>query len=364
VAFSKKILGLAVGAALSERAERLRHAWHKVRRARSARPSIEFFYEPGDPYSELTRDVLSQALEAARGNGPELRAWSVPEMDSAVDPRPELRRDYAVRDVAALRRRLELDDVTRHSAVAGSGAERRRELGHYAGGMIYFEGEWYWGVDRLAHLSERLATEGVALPVPGRRDPGERTAARDIEFFFSFRSPYSYLALERLPEIAVRRGARIMVRPVLPMVMRGLPVPREKRLYILMDSAREARRHGIPFGRACDPVGVGIERCMALWRWARQQDRELDFLRSAARGIWSELRDVASDRDLARVVERAGLSWTAARHELRNDAWRAEVEANREALEALGLWGVPSFRVGEFSAWGQDRLDWVDGWLA
>ena len=29
-----------------------------------------------------------------------------------------------------------------------------------------------------------------------------------------------------------------------------------------------------------------------------------------------------------------------------------------EKMTELGLWGVPSFRVGEVSAWGQDRL-WV-----
>ena len=41
-----------------------------------------------------------------------------------------------------------------------------------------------------------------------------------------------------------------------------------------------------------------------------------------------------------------------------NEDWRPIAEANRQEMMALGLWGVPSFRVGETSAWGQDRL-WV-----
>ena len=51
---------------------------------------------------------------------------------------------------------------------------------------------------------------------------------------------------------------------VLPMVMRGLPVPRPKRLYIVHDAAREARLHSTPFGRFNDPVGRPTERGLAI----------------------------------------------------------------------------------------------------
>jgi 2-hydroxychromene-2-carboxylate isomerase len=55
-------------------------------------------------------------------------------------------------------------------------------------------------------------------------------------------------------------------------------------------------------------------------------------------------------------VEAAGLDWATARRELANAAWRTEAEANRAEMMARGVWGVPSFRVGEITVWGQDRL--------
>jgi 2-hydroxychromene-2-carboxylate isomerase len=39
-----------------------------------------------------------------------------------------------------------------------------------------------------------------------------------------------------------------------------------------------------------------------------------------------------------------------------DDGWRTEVENNRLAMFADDLWGVPSFRFGQLSTWGQDRL--------
>ena len=64
------------------------------------------------------------------------------------------------------------------------------------------------------------------------------------------------------------------------------------------------------------------------------------------------------DRPLRRVVEAAGLDWQKARQALENDSWRKQAEANRAAMTAMGLWGVPSWRIGEVALWGQDR-DWL-----
>jgi 2-hydroxychromene-2-carboxylate isomerase len=77
---------------------------------------------------------------------------------------------------------------------------------------------------------------------------------------------------------------------------------------------------------------------------------------SFMQGVWAEGLDAGSDRGLRKIVVRAGLSWDAARSALKDDAWRAVAEANRVEMFGLGLWGVPSFRVGDTAVWGQDRL--------
>lgn len=260
-------------------------------------------------------------------------------------------------------------------AAVAAGSEERRRLGHYLGGMFHYGGEWYWGADRLAHLEERLQGLGLArdgaraplvappsfagLPVP--EAPGGEPFVLDV--FASLRSPYSYLALERVLALPRRLPVEIALRPVLPMVMRGLPVPAVKRFYILLDTRREAARAGLPFGRVCDPVGRPVERAFSLYPWARAQGRAGELLASFLRAAFAEGVDTGSDPGLRRVVERAGLSWPEALGHLdRDTGWRDELEANRRELFALGLWGVPSFRLrgraGEpdFATWGQDRL--------
>jgi 2-hydroxychromene-2-carboxylate isomerase len=74
------------------------------------------------------------------------------------------------------------------------------------------------------------------------------------------------------------------------------------------------------------------------------------------RGVWAEGIDAGSDRGLRNIVERAGLPWNEARAALNGEAWRQTAEDNRAEMFALGLWGVPSFRVRDTAVWGQDRL--------
>ena len=174
----------------------------------------------------------------------------------------------------------------------------------------------------------------------------------------SFRSPYTYIAAERIKALADAYGAELSLRFVLPMVMRGLPVPAAKRRYILQDATREARRTGVPFGRINDPLGKPVERGYSLLPWAINAGRGFEYSLSFMRAVWSEGIDAGSNKGLRQIVERAELDWASARQLIGNDDWRAEAEANRQEMMDLGLWGVPSFRVGNTATWGQDRL-WV-----
>ena len=171
--------------------------------------------------------------------------------------------------------------------------------------------------------------------------------------------------MDRVLALPKRLPVDLVLRPVLPMVMRGLPVPRPKQLYITLDTKREAEDAGVAFGRVCDPVGRPVERCFSLYPWAKQQGRAGELLRSFTQAAFAEGEDTGTDAGLRLVVERAGLAWRrsdAAHLDPAVQGWQPQLEANRERLFALGLWGVPSFcllgRPGEtdYSTWGQDRL--------
>jgi 2-hydroxychromene-2-carboxylate isomerase len=81
-------------------------------------------------------------------------------------------------------------------------------------------------------------------------------------------------------------------------------------------------------------------------------------------GIWSEARDVAHVPDLVFLAERVGISETEVRAAIEDRSWKEKGKANREALTDLGLWGVPSIRIGDYSTWGQDRIPILEAEIA
>ena len=198
-------------------------------------------------------------------------------------------------------------------------------------------------------------------------DPVVRSGELTLEIFASLRSPYSAIGFQPAIDLARGTGVPHIVRPVLPMVMRGVPVPFVKAKYILLDTHREAEHLNMPFGRIFDPIGEPVRRGCSLWPWARDQGRGDSFVASFLRAAFCEGIDTGSEAGLRRVVERSRLDWGEAQQHLDEPGWESELEVNRLAMiEELGSWGVPSFRlsgpVGEpdLCVWGQDRL-WLVG---
>lgn len=392
------------------------------RRLRAAQPALHYFHQADDPYSHLAVQMLKPLAERY-GLAVEVSLVTAP--DEAAAPEYGLLKDYAVRDAirvareygvtfpagasrpdekeiarvnallaaalrkgdfaalaveagralwagdtAALAKLVEVHGVasTRETArTLKRGTAKRKKLGHYLSGMFYFEGEWYWGIDRLNHLEERLAEAGFDRaagtpmlapyrdmklgPVP------EGTHRPVIDFWFSFRSPYSWIAVPRMVKLAHHYKAELRMRFVLPMVMRGLPVPRTKRFYIVLDTKREAELVGLPFGRVVDSVGAGAARALAVMHHAIPLGKGEIFAELGCRAVFADGIDIASDEGLLDVAKRAGLEGDVVKEALADSSWEQAVEENRKALFDAGLWGVPSFRVDGMPAhWGQDRF--------
>lgn len=271
----------------------------------------------------------------------------------------------------ALADRYPPTDEAAANALLAQGAKRRAALGHYSGAMFHYGKAWYWGVDRLYHLENRLIELGARASSDGLlsarpmietgpyRDDGSLT----LEIYPSVRSPYTAVGFDKAVELARTTGVKLVARPVLPMVMRGVPATRAKGVYIFSDAAREARAQGQPdWGRVYDPIGEPVRRCYSLYPWAAAQDRGVELLSAFMRAAFREGVNTNNDAGLRHVVETAGLSWAEARGIVDNDDWQDEIEANRLAMYDFGLWGVPSFRLldpgGEtlLRVWGQDRL--------
>jgi len=263
------------------------------------------------------------------------------------------------------------DPDTVERAIEG-GNEHREKLGHYLGATFHYAGEWYWGIERLVYLEDRLEELGAirdagAARLVERNIPDKLPAVRDprelsLEFYPSLRSPYTAISFEPVAALIRNYGVELVLRPVLPMVMRGLPVPPSKSRYIVKDTKREAERAGISFGVVADPVGRPVELGYSLYAHACEQGKGFEFLHAFAHLAFAAGVDLGEEAGLKQACERAGLDWSEARPHLGNEDWRELLEANRLALLERGLWGVPSFRllgpggVELLATWGQDRI--------
>lgn len=270
-------------------------------------------------------------------------------------------------------------DNTNHTPSAinalAAGNTLRTRLGHYQGAMFYFDGEWYWGLDRLHLLEARLQKEGFRAanleftsPVPPDANFSQRApdcSAITLEYFPSLRSPYTAIGHSRVLRIIEHTGVKLELRPVMPMLMRGVPAPRAKQQWIISDAAREARYHQVPFGNVVDPFGEPVKRAFALFPSAARLGKGMEFTTAYLAAAWAEGTDITSEQGLAQVAEQAGLDFFALTKAAENDAWEALLTDNVNSMLGAGLWGVPSFRVSggsgpraasAFACWGQDRL--------
>jgi 2-hydroxychromene-2-carboxylate isomerase len=197
-----------------------------------------------------------------------------------------------------------------------------------------------------------------------------------LDVFWSFRSPYSYLATPRLVRLAADYDVDLHVRIVLPIAVRipgffatvnPLWPP-----YLLRDTMRIAEHEGIPYGwPQPDPIVQDyatrevaaeqpyIYRLSRLGVAAAECGRGLPFIAEVSRVIWGgDVQNWHEGAHLADAAARAGLDLapldaTIAAEPARYDAVIAE---NQRALEAAGHWGVPTMVFAGEPFFGQDRI--------
>jgi 2-hydroxychromene-2-carboxylate isomerase len=205
---------------------------------------------------------------------------------------------------------------------------------------------------------------------------GIMTLSADI--FWSFRSPYSYLATRRYRALMEEYALTINLRPVYPLAIREPNFfershPNWLR-YTFTDMFRVAQFHGIPFGPPRpDPIVQDVRtrkiadeqpyifRLTRLGQAAARRDKSLAFCDEVSRLIWGGAENWHEGAHLAGAAERAGLDLAELDAEGVSDAEALDVEiaANQVALEAAGHWGVPTLVFDGEPFFGQDRIDMV-----
>ena len=197
-----------------------------------------------------------------------------------------------------------------------------------------------------------------------------------FDLYWSFRSPYSYLATPRLLDLVTTHDVDCRVRPVYPLAVRT-PEFFDTRdplwgPYLLRDIQREAAFLGLPIRwPRPDPVRRDAEhgyriaqpyihRLTHLGVAAAERGRGLPFLHEASRVIWSGEVDGWHEGDhIALAAERAGLDWRELSGAVDADPERHAqiVEQSQADQRAAGHWGVPMMVFDGEPFFGQDRFD-------
>ncbi len=196
------------------------------------------------------------------------------------------------------------------------------------------------------------------------------------DIFWSFRSPYSYLAMPRYRAMVAEYDLTLTLRPVYPLAIRQPEFfarnhPNWFR-YLFTDVARLSQYLGVPFvAPRPDPIVQDIRtrqiaedqphifRLTRLGQSAARRGASLAFADEVSQLIWAGTQGWNEGDHLAGAAARAGLDFAELEAEVasESDALDAEIAANQAALEAAGHWGVPTLVFEGEPFFGQDRID-------
>jgi 2-hydroxychromene-2-carboxylate isomerase len=197
-----------------------------------------------------------------------------------------------------------------------------------------------------------------------------------IDTYWSFRSPYSYLAIPGLLQLREDYDVEIALRVVLPIAVRAPekvfdPDNLKPVLYIVMDSQRRAEYLDMPYRFPPNPDPVVqdmatltvpeeqpyIYRLCKLGVEAQRRGKGLDLAAAVSRLIMGGTDKWDEGDHLANAVASAGLELADLEAASADGDHLTEIEQNQQKLDAAGHWGVPTMVVRDEPFFGQDRID-------
>jgi 2-hydroxychromene-2-carboxylate isomerase len=195
-----------------------------------------------------------------------------------------------------------------------------------------------------------------------------------VDFIFDFGSPNAYLAWKVLPAIAERTGAKVNL---IPSLLGGIfkatnnrspgEAYREvkgKLAYEGLETRRFVAKHGLGAFRQNPHFPVNTLLIMRGLIAAQRQGVGEAYLAVVEAAMWEEGEKMDDPEVVRRVLDAGGLDGAALLAATQDPEVKAELIANTEAAVARGVFGIPTFFVGEEMFFGKDRLGQVEEELA
>ncbi|MFM0437343.1 2-hydroxychromene-2-carboxylate isomerase [Paraburkholderia strydomiana] len=190
------------------------------------------------------------------------------------------------------------------------------------------------------------------------------TPARRIEFWFDFGSNYSYLSVMRIEAEAAARGVSVDWRPfLLGPIFRALGfdnspfvLQKEKGAYVWKDMERQCRKYGIALTR---PSVFPRAALLALRVALLGAEREwiAAYCREIMQQNFVHDRDIGSIEVVSEALTKLGLPAQKIVAEAQSDANKLRLREQTEAAASKGIFGAPTFFIGDEMFWGNDRLE-------
>ena len=189
---------------------------------------------------------------------------------------------------------------------------------------------------------------------------------KHFEFWFDFGSPAAYLAWTQIPAIEAATGAQAIWRP---MLLGGVfqatgnhspaTIPAKGR-YTFIDFDRFARRYGVPLRyNPHFPINTLMLMRGAVGMQLRDPERFADYCAAMFQAIWVESLDMNDAGVVGQALHRAGFEPQALLALSQEPDVKAALKAATEEAVARGVFGAPTFFVGDQMFWGQDRIDFL-----
>ena len=190
-----------------------------------------------------------------------------------------------------------------------------------------------------------------------------------IDFYFDIISPFSYLAHTQLPGIAAKFDRDIAYHVVdLAAIKLGGgntgPTTREMPLkyrYSGNDMQRWAARYGVTITR---PSSYGPNHLNKGFFFAEDCGVAAEYVIKAWNRVWRDGGDMADEALMRDVVDGMGWKWAEFLAAAEAPETDARYRASTRAAHDRGVFGVPTMMIGDDMWWGNDRLDFMEEYLA
>ncbi len=190
------------------------------------------------------------------------------------------------------------------------------------------------------------------------------TPAGEVDFYFDFSSPYSYLAAESIEDLAARYGHKVNWRPMMLGVIfkttGSAPLTEQhpwRASYSVMDFRRSADMSGVPFRYPSRfPQASHNAARVLLWLQENAPEKARPFALAVFRSLFVHDGDIQSADNLASLGRVLGIDEAGLRAAIQDPGIKQKLAACNESAQARKVFGAPTFFVGTEQFWGHDRM--------